>query len=271
VGYFTDYFAGYFDAVAPESVGEADGVAAVDGVSDALDYQWRGQTALDANGLPAPYFVLEDKVGATTDGVAEAEGAAVVEATGAWIAEAVGESAGVADPQATGDYLTLVEAVAESAGTSEALAESDWLALAEAAGAANVEAASEATAEAAGLATGSSEALGASDAPIVTEEQPSGGYGWAKERRRRKRELEEEADRLEVVLAAEGLVEPEPIVLVRHQVRSRPETNYSRRAERAIAYAERAKTLLAYQLALKEIERQEEEDFSVLMAIALAA
>jgi hypothetical protein len=253
VGYFSDYFAGYFDAAAPESVGEAAGSAAVAGVSDALDYQWRGQTALDASGLPAPYYVLEDKAGATSDAVAEAEGAAVVEAVG----------------------IGIVEAVAESTGTSEASAAGDWLALAEAAGTATAEAASEATAEADGLAAGSCEALGVSDAPVVTDEQPSGGYGWANlaaiERRRRKRELEEEADRLEVALAAEGLIEPEPIVLVRHQVRSRPETNYSRRAERAIAYAERAKTLLAYQLALKEIERQEEEDFSVLMAIALAA
>jgi hypothetical protein len=253
VSYFTNYFAGYFDAEAPESVAEAAGSAAAAGVSDALDYQWRGQTALDASGLPAPYYVLEDKVGATSDAVAESDGAVVVEAIGA----------------------SDVEAVGESTATSEASAEGDWLALAQAAGTSTAEAASEATAEAVALAAGSSEALGASDAPIVSEEQPSGGYGWANlaaiERRRRKRELEEEADRLEVVLAAEGLIEPEPIVLVRHQVRSRPETNYSRRAERAIAYAERAKTLLAYQLALKEIERQEEEDFSVLMAIALAA
>jgi hypothetical protein len=253
VGYFTDYFAGYFDSVAPESVAEAAGSAAVDGVSDALDVQWRGQTALDANGLPAPYYVLEDKVGATTDGVAESEGVAVVEAVGA----------------------SDVEAVAEADGTSEALAESDWLALAEAAGTTTADAAGESDAESVGLAAGSCEALAVSDAPVVSEEQPSGGYGWANlaaiERRRRQRELEEEADRLEVALAAEGLVTPDPVVVVRHQVRSRPPVNYSRRTERAIAYAERAKTLLAYQLALKEIERQEEEDFSVLMAIALAA
>jgi hypothetical protein len=251
VAYFTDYFASYFDAEAPESVAEGAGSAVVAGVSDALDYQWRGQTALDATGLPAPYYVLEDKAGATSDAVAESDGAAVVQATGASIAEAV----------------------AAASGSSEALSTGDWLALAQAAGAATAEAASEATAEAVALAAGSSEALATSDAP-VTEER-SGGYGWANlaaiERRRRQRELEEEADRLEVALAAEGLIEPEPIVLVRHQVRSRPETNYNRRAERAIAYAERAKTLLAYQLALKEIERQEEEDFSVLMAIALAA
>jgi hypothetical protein len=234
VAYFTDYFASYFDAEAPESIAEGAGSAVVAGVSDALDYQWRGQTALDASGLPAPYYVLEDKAGATSDAVAESDGAATVAAVGTGI----------------------VEAVAEVAGTSTA------------------EGAGESDAEAVALAAGSCEALAVSDAPVA-EEQRSGGYGWANlaaiERRRRQRELEEEADRLEVALAAEGLIEPEPIVLVRHQVRSRPETNYNRRAERAIAYAERAKTLLAYQLALKEIERQEEEDFSVLMAIALAA
>jgi hypothetical protein len=108
-------------------------------------------------------------------------------------------------------------------------------------------------------------------------EQPSGGYGWANlaaiERRRRKREEEELADALEVAMAAEGLVEPDPVVAARHVVRDYVKTSppASRRMQRAVEYAYRAQTDLAWQLAAREIARQEEEDFALLMVIAFAA
>jgi hypothetical protein len=118
------------------------------------------------------------------------------------VVSGVGESAGVATIEATG--ASIAEAVGESAGTSEGVSAGDYLCLAEAAGAATADGVGESTAEAEALAEGSCEALGVAEGQ-TQEEQPSGGYGWANlaaiERRRRKRELEEEADRLEVVLA----------------------------------------------------------------------
>jgi hypothetical protein len=116
----------------------------------------------------------------------------------------------------------------------------------------------------------------AAQAPEV-EEQRSGGYGWANlaaiERRRRKREEEELADALEVAMAAEGLIEPDPVVAARHVVRDYVKGNppASRRMQRAVEYAYRAQSDLAWQLAAREIARQEEEDFALLMVIAFAA
>jgi hypothetical protein len=111
-------------------------------------------------------------------------------------------------------------------------------------------------------------------APEVEQERPSGGYGWANraaiERRRRKREEEELADALEVAMAAEGLVEPDPVVAARHVVREYVKTNgpATRRMQRAVEHAYRAQSDLAWQLAAREIARQEEDDFAVLLAIA---
>jgi hypothetical protein len=124
--------------------------------------------------------------------------------------------------------------------------------------------------------TASGDGGGAVVAPEVDEER-SGGYGWANlaaiERRRRKREEEELADALEVAMAAEGLVEPDPVVAARHVVRDYVKTSppASRRMQRAVEYAYRAQTDLAWQLAAREIARQEEEDFALLMVIAFAA
>jgi hypothetical protein len=109
------------------------------------------------------------------------------------------------------------------------------------------------------------------------EEERSGGYGWenlaAIERRRRKREEEELADALECAMVAEGLIEPNPVVAARHVVRDYVKTSppASRRMQRAVEYAYRAQTDLAWQLAAREIMRQEEEDFALLMVIAFAA
>jgi hypothetical protein len=140
--------------------------------------------------------------------------------------------------------------------------------------------------------TAKRELLGSGDAtlPLLTatgqsgeavaeteEERPAGGYGWANlaaiERRRRKREEEELADALEVAMAAEGLIEPDPTVAARHVVRDYVKGNppASRRMQRAVEYAYRAQSDLAWQLAAREIARQEEEDFALLMVIAFAA
>ena len=92
--------------------------------------------------------------------------------------------------------------------------------------------------------------------------------------RRKRRELEEEADRLEVLLAQDGLVQANPTVEARHTVREYAvhAEDFSRRTQRAIAYAERARTAAAYQLALREIAKQlEEEEFALLMLLAIAA
>jgi hypothetical protein len=109
--------------------------------------------------------------------------------------------------------------------------------------------------------------------------QSVAGGGWGAfnrvdHARRKRRELEEEADRLEVVLAEQGLVEPAPIVLARHTVREyAPQREiFSRRTQRAIDYAERVRTTLAYELAAKQIAQQiEDEEVSLLMSIALIA
>lgn len=117
-------------------------------------------------------------------------------------------------------------------------------------------------------------------------EQPSGGYAAQnyaaldRQRRRRLKQLEEEeeerealADRLEVQLAAEGLVEPDPAVAQRIVVREyahHPDL-LSRRAQRAVDYALRAKTELSWALAAREIARQEEdEELAVLLLLAAA-
>lgn len=92
--------------------------------------------------------------------------------------------------------------------------------------------------------------------------------------RRRKRELEEEADRLEMALAADGLVEPSPEVVARFTVREyAPQVDaFSRRTQRAIAYAERAQTALAYELALRQVQKEiEDEESAIAMLLALVA
>lgn len=138
-----------------------------------------------------------------------------------------------------------------------------------------------------GVSSGAGTAAGTSSATAtgvaVGGEQPSGGwlaYNYAqidRNRRRaekRRRELEEEADRLEMALAAEGLVTPSPEVVARHTVREyAPQVaDFSRRAQRAVAYAEKAQTAAAYQLALRQIQRElEDEETAVAMLLALVA
>jgi hypothetical protein len=108
----------------------------------------------------------------------------------------------------------------------------------------------------------------------VVEEQRSGGHGWdnlaAIERRRRQRELQELADSIEVALAAEGLIEPDPVVAARHVVREYAKTSApsSKRVQRAVEHAYKARTELALQLAAKAIAQQEEDDIALLLALA---
>lgn len=122
---------------------------------------------------------------------------------------------------------------------------------------------------------------GSGSSPSGTaSEQPSGGYGWANlvaaERRRnkRQRELEEEADRLEMALAAEGLTTPAPEVVARFTVReyANAADTFSRRTQRAIAYAERAQTALAYELAARQLQKEiDDEESAIAMLLALVA
>ena len=104
-----------------------------------------------------------------------------------------------------------------------------------------------------------------------TEDQPSGGWGWKGPQRYEDwlAAREDLADRVEVELAKEGLVAPNPIAEVRIQVREYPPMK--RRTQRAVDYALKAKTDLAAQLALRELAReQEEEEYALLLALEAA-
>jgi hypothetical protein len=119
-----------------------------------------------------------------------------------------------------------------------------------------------------------------SSAPAKPE-QTSGGWGawndYEAERRRRKRlrelELEDEADRLEALLIAEGKLPANPQIDDRITVRefAVQAEAFNRRTQRAIDYALRAQTALAYQLAAREIAKQvEEEELAMILMIAAA-
>ena len=110
--------------------------------------------------------------------------------------------------------------------------------------------------------------------------QPSGGWlafnDAQRERRRRKREreleeLEAEADRLEALLIEAKSLPPNPEVFDRIKVREyAPDVqNFSRRVQRAVDYAQRAKTALAYQLAARELEQAvEDEELAIVTLLA---
>jgi hypothetical protein len=112
----------------------------------------------------------------------------------------------------------------------------------------------------------------------VTEEQPSGGWRsylyWEQQGLRRKlkrREEEEEAERLEALLIAEQVIEPEtPPQQVVAFMASRLPDEVPERVRAAVTRAVRSETAAAYDLALKRIrELEEEEDFTVLLTLAL--
>jgi alpha-D-ribose 1-methylphosphonate 5-triphosphate synthase subunit PhnI len=105
----------------------------------------------------------------------------------------------------------------------------------------------------------------------------TGGWGafnaWEAEgrSRKRKKEEEEEADRLEALLIAEKVIEPEtpPQKVVAFMV-ERPPAEVPEKVRAAIQRAVRSETDAAYDLALKRIrELEEEEDFTVLLTLAL--
>lgn len=134
-----------------------------------------------------------------------------------------------------------------------------------------------------GVSSGTGAAAGTSSATAtgvaVGGEQPTGGwaafnYAQIDRNRRKRRELEEEADRLEMALAAEGLVKPDPVVEHRYTVHEYKHLapTFNRRTQRAIDYAERARTALAYELAAKAIAQAiEDDEMALLMAVALVA
>lgn len=112
-------------------------------------------------------------------------------------------------------------------------------------------------------------------------ERPTGGYAAEnyaaieRARRRRLKELEDEdeADRLEALLIAEGQLPPNPVIDDRIAVREYAvqAEAFNRRTQRAIDYALRARTDLAYQLAAREIANQlEDEEYAILLLLAAA-
>lgn len=279
MAYFTGYFDSYFDVAAGSvssavgnstgtatgastyaAAGSASGSATVSGRTDA------SYTELGAGGSPRPYVVIESRsADAISSGVGASDGAATADAVGRALIPAAAASDGIATVAATG------RATAAAVGSSAGIATVD--------GIGSSTGVSEGVGSAAGVATvtGIGERIGG------TDEQPSGGwlaYNYAqidRNRRRaekRRRELEEEADRLEMALAAEGLVTPSPEVVARHTVREyAPQVaDFSRRAQRAVAYAEKAQTAAAYQMALRQIQRElEDEETAVAMLLALVA
>ena len=115
--------------------------------------------------------------------------------------------------------------------------------------------------------------------PEVAPEVPTGG--WAAyndrdaERQRRKRlkalEDEDEADRLEALLISEGLLPPNPVINDRITVReyALQVDAFNRRTQRAVDYALKARTDLAYELAAREIANQlEDEEYAILLLLA---
>ena len=127
--------------------------------------------------------------------------------------------------------------------------------------------------------------LAAALAPVV--DQPSGGFHWSvryerelAKRLRRKIQLEDEADAVEAALEAAGVELPATVTDARGDdlKRLRGLVNAfsayadesANRTQRAIEYAQRAKTQLAYELAIREIAQQlEDEEHAVLLTLAM--
>lgn len=117
----------------------------------------------------------------------------------------------------------------------------------------------------------------------IQTQEATGGWLYAARRERlqreweeelERRELEAEADRLEAHLIETGSLPkslPPELKRVRDEVELyKYDSDLPKRAKRAIEYAARAQTELAYRLAQRELRRmQEEEEFAVLMTLAL--
>ena len=133
--------------------------------------------------------------------------------------------------------------------------------------------------------TGGVAEFATTEAP-ASEEQPTGGWApynaAAAERQRRRalraiedeeeRERQELADRLEAVLVAEGTLRPVDADLLRLRgMAAQYADGLPNRARRALAYAERAQTEMATQLAMRELARlAEEEEYALLLILAAA-
>lgn len=119
----------------------------------------------------------------------------------------------------------------------------------------------------------------------AVEERPAGGWNFAFERelsrrlRRRFRRKDDE-EQVEAALEAVGVAIPPPPATVAPQddtprLRAlvaryeRLQLPPSKRTERAVRYARRAQTELAYELALREIAQQiEDDELSLVLALA---
>jgi hypothetical protein len=137
------------------------------------------------------------------------------------------------------------------------------------------------------LATGGAETGGTAFyeflAAALGVEQPSGGWGWHNlaelSRLSRKRiKREEEEDAIEAALEAAGVYLPPTVTdapahdleRLKGLVKRSTAIVSSHKAERAIDYAKKAQTKLAYELAVREIARElEDEEHAVLFALAL--
>jgi hypothetical protein len=108
-----------------------------------------------------------------------------------------------------------------------------------------------------------------------TEEQPSGGYGWSnlytlelRRLLRKKLKREEDEERLEAAIESLDAEIVLPNDRLQRLVAAFPAT--ANRTQRAIEYAQRAKTDFAYELALREIAKElEDEEHAVLMTLAM--
>lgn len=131
--------------------------------------------------------------------------------------------------------------------------------------------------------------FGAKQPPVVTPDEATAGvlaYAQDIQRERAKQrakrrvitpdEEEELANLLRERIAQQDAEPPEPRelrrirALVADYASDAQREFLTRRGQRAVEYAQRAQTLLALQLAAREIERFEEEAISAVLALALA-
>lgn len=121
---------------------------------------------------------------------------------------------------------------------------------------------------------------------IPAPERPAGGWGWSNEyqrelarRLRRKLALEDDEALVEAALEAAGAALPaeaaeapaDDPARLRALVEgfARESAANARRTERAIDYAQRAKSAFAYELAIREIARQLEEEEHALLHVLI--
>jgi hypothetical protein len=116
------------------------------------------------------------------------------------------------------------------------------------------------------------------DTPVVVADQPTGGYGFGAFDRKLRKKIEEEderqqlADRLEQVLIDDGsLSRSEADRLRLSEIASQYQSSdLPNKVRRALDYAQRVRTEQAYTLALRELQKlQDEEETAILMTLLL--